>query len=170
MSDGHHFVHRITDSRIHFVERIHCADDSPSTTKDAVGKRIPSPRKSFFSSTNIDDFLQHRSTACLSLSRTTFNLQDNVREICSCQSGVIRGEPSTTACRIVLIQRVGTARRPIEVTLLSLAAQSTGLTRQPSRTARAMQSPRLSVGSSIAITTPPGPVSHRTKPHLRVKL
>lgn len=95
MVDGHHFVHRTTDSRIHYAERIYCADDSPSNNKRRRGEEDTKSQEELFSSTNINDFLQHRSTACLSLSRTTFNLQDNVREICSCQSGVIRGEPST---------------------------------------------------------------------------
>lgn len=120
MVDGHHFVHRTTDSR---AECIYCADHRPSNINRGRGEEDTKSQEELFPSTNINDFLQHRSTACLSLSRTTFNLQDNVREIGSCQSGMIRGEPSTTACRIVLMQRVGTARRPIEVTLLSLAAQ-----------------------------------------------
>lgn len=84
---------------------------APQTTIEAVGKRIPSPRKSFF------------------LQQTSANRSDIA------VAGSLIDRPDQTA----LSDSEGNAKAEAK-------------------------------RSSIAITTPPGPVSHRTRPHLRVKL
>lgn len=62
MVDGHHFVHRTTDSGIHYAECIYCADHRPSNNNRGRGEEDTKSQEELFSSTNIDDFLQHRST------------------------------------------------------------------------------------------------------------
>lgn len=53
MVDSHHFVHRTTDSRIHYAECIYCADYRPSNNNRGRGEEDTKSQEELFSSTNI---------------------------------------------------------------------------------------------------------------------